>query len=407
MQVINLDLSVKEDIPLLHAKQGDVGRRFQVVLTDSGLAYEIPNDANLSVWYSGDSGDGNYSKIGLDDDFLQSHSAFTINDNIVTVEMAAQMLSCPGGGAVSLVINGAEGDQIAMWNIPYCVEELPGANSEEAKQYYTAYAQAAMREMSSALAAALEDAKQSGEFDGPPGPQGEKGDFGYVEGEPITAEMVGAAPAGYGLGEPVGRYCANCYAATEGGLYYIDGNTLNRPDGVSAGVLLVERAQTSSGIDTNLTLNDSGSIIRCSYSSLAGAWSEWEYENPPYQGNKVYRTTERYRGYPVYAFLLSTGGFAFGNLNFTTAKGFTDDPDYVAGGWTVISYDRTVIHDGFYGDGMMESTGDYSLDKYVENIRGDFTDNGLSVTFTLKSNSSSIGYEAYMNLVVKFVKQHV
>ena len=104
---------------------------------------------------------------------------------------------------------------------------------------------------------------------------------------------------------------------------------------------------------------------------------------------------------------MSTGGFASGYLNFTTAKGFTDDPDYVAGGWTVISYDRTVIHDGFYGAGMMESTGDYSLDKYVENIRGDFTDNGLSVTFTLKSNSNSIGNDAYMNLVVKFVKQHV
>jgi hypothetical protein len=263
---------------------------------------------------------------------------------------------------------------------------------------------------------ALHEAKESGEFDGPRGIQGDKGEPGHTpergvdywtetDKQEIVDDVLDAIPNAGGSGEL--RYCADCHAVTEGGSYYIDANTLNRPDDVSAGTLFVERVPKSYGIDTNLTLNDSGTILRCAYSSSAGTWSEWEYENPPYQGNKVYRTTERYRGYPVYAFLLQTGGFAFGNLNFTTAKGFTDDPDYVAGGWTVISYDRTVIHDGIYGDGMMESAGDYSLDKYVENIKGDFTDNGLSVTFTLKSNSNSIGAEAYMNLVVKFVKQHV
>lgn len=176
MQVINLDLSVKGIIPLLQAKQGDVGRKFQAVITDGGTAYEIPTGTTLSVWYSGTSGEGNYSEIGLDDDFLRSRSAFTISGNTVTVELVAQMLSCAGGGTMCLVMNSAEGEQIATWNIPYIVEKIPGANSEGAKQYYTAYAQAAMREMSSALVAALEDAKQSGEFDGPRGIQGEKGD---------------------------------------------------------------------------------------------------------------------------------------------------------------------------------------------------------------------------------------
>ena len=413
MQIISLDLSVKMDVPFLQAKQGDVGRKFQAVITDGGTAYNIPSGTTLSMWYSGTSGEGNYNQIGLDDDFLRSRSAFTISGNTVTVELVAQMLSCPGGGTMCMVMNSAEGEQIATWNIPYIVEKIPGANSEGATQYYTAYAQAAMREMSSALAAALEDAKQSGEFDGPRGIQGEKGDtpvkgvdyWTDADKQEIMDDVLDAIPDAGGSGEL--RYCADCHTVTEGGSYYIDANTLNRPDDVSAGTLFVERVPKSSGIDTHLTLRDGATILRCSYSSSAGTWDEWEWENPPYKFNKVYRTMERYRGYPVYAFLLSTGGFAFGNLNFTTAKGFTDDPDYVAGGWTVISYDRTVIHDGFYGDGMMESAGDYSLDKYVENIRGDFTDNGLSVTFTLKSNSNSIGTDAYMNLVVKFVKQHV
>ena len=147
MQIISLDLSVKGIIPLLQAKQGDVGRKFQAVITDGGTAYNIPSGTTLSMWYSGTSGEGNYNQIGLDDDFLRSRNAFTISGNTVTVELVAQMLSCPGGGTMCMVMNSAEGEQIATWNIPYIVEKVPGANSEGATQYYTAYAQAAMREM--------------------------------------------------------------------------------------------------------------------------------------------------------------------------------------------------------------------------------------------------------------------
>ena len=42
MQTINLDISVKSIIPLLHAKQADVGRKFKVVLSDGGKAYPLP-----------------------------------------------------------------------------------------------------------------------------------------------------------------------------------------------------------------------------------------------------------------------------------------------------------------------------------------------------------------------------
>ena len=132
MQIISLDLSVKMDVPFLQAKQGDVGRKFQAVITDGGTAYNIPSGTTLSMWYSGTSGEGNYNQIGLDDDFLRSRSAFTISGNTVTVELVAQMLSCPGGGTMCMVMNSAEGEQIATWNIPYIVEKIPGANSEGA-----------------------------------------------------------------------------------------------------------------------------------------------------------------------------------------------------------------------------------------------------------------------------------
>ena len=208
MQVINLDLSVKGIVPLLQAKQGDVGRKFQAVITDGGTAYAIPSGTSLSVWYSGASGEGNYSHIGLDDDFLQSRSAFTVSGNTVTVELVAQMLACAGGGTLSLVMNGADGTQIATWNIPYFVEKIPGANSEGATQYYTAYAEVAMKEMSSALINALEYAKASGEFDGPQGEKGDKGNtpekgvdyWTETDKQEIVDDVLAALPTAEGVG---------------------------------------------------------------------------------------------------------------------------------------------------------------------------------------------------------------
>ena len=86
MQTINLDLSVRSIIPLLHAKQGDVGRKFKVVLTDNLVAYPVPMGAAVSVWYSGPSGQGNYTDIGAD-------IAVSVSSNEITVELITQMLA--------------------------------------------------------------------------------------------------------------------------------------------------------------------------------------------------------------------------------------------------------------------------------------------------------------------------
>lgn len=133
MQTINLDLSKKSIIPLLHAKQGDVGKKFMVTITDDGNPYDL-DGAVFSVWYAGTSGEGNYTHIG-------EKSAFLISGNAVTVELIAQMLTNIGDGTLCLVMNTAEGGQIGMWNIPYCVEMVPGADSAEAEAYYTAFQQ--------------------------------------------------------------------------------------------------------------------------------------------------------------------------------------------------------------------------------------------------------------------------
>lgn len=134
MQTIYLDISNKGITPVVYAKQGDVGRKFEAVLTDAGVAYNPSGNVGFSVWYTGDSGEGHYTLIG-------DKSAFHIEKNKVTVELIEQMLEVDGFGVLCLVMNDTSGNQIGVWNIPYCVEPIPGFESEEAKTHFTAFSQ--------------------------------------------------------------------------------------------------------------------------------------------------------------------------------------------------------------------------------------------------------------------------
>ena len=118
----------------------------------------------------------------------------------------------------------------------------------------------------------------------------------------LEAKFASKAPAGYGLGERTGRYCADCYAGTQLGLYYVDANTANLPTGVTDGVLLVEGKPTTYnyGVDFYLTLKSGTQIWHCYYSSWADRWQPWECENPPMELGVEYRTSERWNGKPVY-----------------------------------------------------------------------------------------------------------
>jgi microcystin-dependent protein len=138
MQTIYLDISNKGVIPCIQAKQSEVGRKFLAVITDSGLPCEIKSDSVISVWYEGASGKGNYTDIG-------NKSAISVTKNRITVELIAQMLAVPGNGVITLLINSANGDQIGLWNIDYCVEENAGVESEKAEDYYTAFSEAAAK----------------------------------------------------------------------------------------------------------------------------------------------------------------------------------------------------------------------------------------------------------------------
>lgn len=141
MQTVNLDISIKPEAedypPKVLAKQGDSGRKFTAVITDSGAAYPIGKDMLLSVWYSGTGGKGNYSAI-------DGKSAFTVSGNRITVELHPGMTSVKGGGTMCLILMDPNGSQIGTWDILYTVEAVPSMEGNEAADYYEAFRELAV-----------------------------------------------------------------------------------------------------------------------------------------------------------------------------------------------------------------------------------------------------------------------
>ena len=296
MQTIYLDISNKGVIPTIYAKQGDVGRRFLAILTDAGVPYSPPAGSAFSVWYDGDSGDGNYTGVG-------GASAFVVNANTVSVELITQMLEKDGNGVLCLVLSHADGKQISSWNIPYTCEFVPGFESEEAKSYYTAFSETVenLQKLVETDPTVPSWAKE---------PQKPTYTAAEVGARPNTwmptASDVGAAPAGYGLGVSGAVYTSDINTCTKNGWYFTNGETLNIPHNYFKEASVLVMGRTSTYIAQKLTSPVYRSIMM-RYTMDGGAtWVE-EWVEPPMAVGAEYRTTERYKGKAVYTKLINIG----------------------------------------------------------------------------------------------------
>ena len=280
MQTIYLDISNKGVVPTIYAKQGDVGRKFLVVLTDSGIPYVPPAGSVFSVWYDGASGEGNYTDVG-------SSSAVIVNANTVKVELITQMLQNEGEGKLCLVLNNANGDQISSWNISYICEAVPGHESEEAKAYFTAFSNAVQN-------LPYPDVSLS------------------TPGKAADAAAVGAAlnskaPAGFGLGsqnEAVITSLSELDNTWRNGWYKFQTFNEESIDGHQLGLLYVN-SSTSSVEQIFVPYRKPYRLIRVNHTE--DGWGVWEYENPPMVLGVEYRTTERWNNKVVYAKSVNVG----------------------------------------------------------------------------------------------------
>lgn len=122
---------------------------------------------------------------------------------------------------------------------------------------------------------------------------------------------VGAAPAGYGLGEnPV--YVADANLAQKNGWYAISGSTLNLPDLLDVfnySFLCVDVGNRPDVFMLQTACTHYQYWMGCKVQRvrILGVWQPWEWVNPPMLAGVEYRTTERYMGKPVYAKLVFVG----------------------------------------------------------------------------------------------------
>lgn len=301
MKTVQLDISVPlepKDRPVIYTRQDAAGYQFQVLITDYGEPYPIAPDTRMMISYFGTCGEGNYS-------FIDERSAFTIQDNIVTVELHPRMLAAAGGGYLSLTLFTPDGLRKPLDNLWFEVEGVAGADSEAAVPYYDAF----LAEVQKLMAAAAQVEQAAAAFT--------TDETLSLTGAAADAAAVGAAlalkaPAGYGLGAS-SVYTADCDSAATNGWYYIGSETANRPAEISYGTLF---ALTRTSQEKVQILFDvvKGYIARRLMQS--GKWNEWEYINPPMSAGVEYHTTERYNGATVYAKCISyTPSGTVGGLN--------------------------------------------------------------------------------------------
>lgn len=293
MQIIYLDISSKGVVPTIYAKQGDIGRKIQVIFTDSGIPYKIPENAELSVWYEGDSGAGNYTDIG-------DKPAIVVENNKVTFELITQMLNNDGEGIVCLIMNVGE-EQIGYWNIHYLCEKVPGFDSEGASSYFTAFSESVNK---------LKDIDKTLTKEGYPADAKATGD----KIDNLTAGDIGAAPGDYGLGGVSKQLTSadDLNNIKANGWYQWNDNDKpkNVPTGANTSYLSAMRVTVCGGACLQEIFDVSDSSVRgCSVQRTiyGGLVYEWEWVNPPMIADTEYRTIERYKGNPVYTMLVDFG----------------------------------------------------------------------------------------------------
>lgn len=326
MQTIYLDITNRGVVPVVYAKQMDVGRKIEVILTNSGLPYTPDAGTTFSAWYSGSSGEGNYTHIG-------DRYAFSTSGNKVVVELITQMLSNPGGGNLCLVMSGAGGDQLGSWNIPYICEGIPGAGSKAAEQYYTAFSKAvetlAYPDASLSIPGKAADAAATGaHVNDKNNPHG------------VTIAQIGAAPAGYGLGDVAQRIDSWNNAKRNG--FYV--SSYGCPDGDGNEWHGIVCNYNTALCNQLLWKSWTTGSVMASRRIIDGVVEPWEWVNPPMVLGVEYRTTERWNGKSVYTKLIDFGALpnasekivshATGATEVIRVSGWTNH------GWT-IPYERS------------------------------------------------------------------
>lgn len=208
MQKFSVDISSRGAPMVLYAAQGDTKSRFfSVAMFDSGVAYSLPSGAYVTVRFGAPGMPAGWYDI-IQEPGGGSHPAVSVDGNVITAELAEQAVSVPGKNGVWLLVNTADGYQLASWGFDLFVEAVHGLDAPEATVYYNALAEQVSKTLANAQAAASSaaQAQQYAESINPvqfaTATQGEKADTAVqsVNGQrgttvTLTPATIGAADA--------------------------------------------------------------------------------------------------------------------------------------------------------------------------------------------------------------------
>ena len=125
-QTVRIDLTSPGGFaPVIHAVAGDIYSRFvRMELYQGGVLYEPPSGTTCVIgWRRGETY-GAYSSI-LEEDGSSSHTAWELEDNVLTIELDWHVCQHPGDVAVNVSLNGEGGSRLHTWEL--CCRVARGA----------------------------------------------------------------------------------------------------------------------------------------------------------------------------------------------------------------------------------------------------------------------------------------
>lgn len=129
---INIDLMTPGLRPRVYAVQDDVcTREVQISLYSCGAAWSPARASSAAVGYMKPDG-----TVGLYDTLPNGSSAVEISGNMVTVMLAAQMLTCAGAVEAAVTLTDADGSQISTFAFDVIVSINPGSGAVKSEDYF-------------------------------------------------------------------------------------------------------------------------------------------------------------------------------------------------------------------------------------------------------------------------------
>lgn len=130
-QTIEIDLGLPRPPRTIHVVAGDSETRFvSVELWAHGAEWIVPDGVTASLAYQKQNGTG-----GWYDTLPDGEAACAIDGNIVTVELAPQVMAVPGIVQAALVLRGTDGEQLSTFEFYIDVKSSP-AGAEPNGDYY-------------------------------------------------------------------------------------------------------------------------------------------------------------------------------------------------------------------------------------------------------------------------------